>query len=99
LEELMEALRNGSVRLHELDMMLGSKEATRVRRRFLEQATGTDLSALDVDLPYDQIVGRNCENTIGAVSVPVGVAGPLPVEGSDFRRRSTSPWPQRRERW
>jgi hydroxymethylglutaryl-CoA reductase (NADPH) len=86
LEELMEALRNGSVRLHELDRRLGSNEATRVRRRFLEQATGTDLSALDVDLPYDQIVGRNCENTIGAVSVPVGVAGPLPVEGSDFKR-------------
>jgi hydroxymethylglutaryl-CoA reductase (NADPH) len=86
LEELMEALRNGSVRLHELDRRLGSNEATRVRRRFLELVTGTDLSALDVDMPYEQIVGRNCENTIGAVSVPVGVAGPLPIEGSDFRR-------------
>jgi hydroxymethylglutaryl-CoA reductase (NADPH) len=86
VEELVEALVKGSVRLHELDRRVGSNEATRVRRRFLEQVTGTDLSALGLDLPYDQIVGRNCENTIGAVSIPVGVAGPLPVEGSDFRR-------------
>ncbi|MDJ0274617.1 MAG: hydroxymethylglutaryl-CoA reductase (NADPH) [Nitrososphaerota archaeon] len=86
MEELIEALSSGSLRLHELDVKLGSKEATRVRRSFLERVTGADLSALDADLPYDQIVGRNCENTIGAVAIPVGVAGPLPVEGSDFRR-------------
>jgi len=80
--ELEDALERGEVPLHRLDEVVGSSvRATEVRRRFLERRLGKDLSALKSDLPFDQIVGRNCENTIGAVSIPVGVSGPLRVEG------------------
>ncbi|PJF19986.1 3-hydroxy-3-methylglutaryl coenzyme A reductase [Paramicrosporidium saccamoebae] len=33
---------------------------------------------------YDQILGRNCENVVGYVPVPVGVAGPIRVDGSEY---------------
>ncbi|MEM0382635.1 MAG: hydroxymethylglutaryl-CoA reductase (NADPH) [Nitrososphaerota archaeon] len=81
-----EALERGEIPLYKLDELLGSSvKATELRRRFLEKRLGKDLSALKSDLPFDQIVGRNCENTIGAVSIPVGVAGPIRVEGSYAR--------------
>jgi hydroxymethylglutaryl-CoA reductase (NADPH) len=80
--DVEEALERGELALHKLDEVLGdSVAATEARRRFLEKKSGKDLSALRSDLPFNEIVGRNCENTIGAVSLPVGVAGPLRVEG------------------
>jgi 3-hydroxy-3-methylglutaryl-coenzyme A reductase (EC 1.1.1.34) len=81
-----EALERGEIALHRLDEVLGdSVAATEARRRFLEKKTGKDLSALRSSLPFNEIVGRNCENTIGAVSLPMGVAGPLLVEGTYAR--------------
>lgn len=81
--EIEEALMRGEIALYKLDEALKSSvKATELRRKFLEKRLGKDLSALKSDLPFDQIVGRNCENTIGAVSIPVGVAGPLKVEGT-----------------
>ncbi|MEM0444437.1 MAG: hydroxymethylglutaryl-CoA reductase (NADPH) [Nitrososphaerota archaeon] len=80
--EIEEAILRGEVQLYRLDELLkSSNQATELRRKFLEKKLGKDLSALKSDLPFDKIVGRNCENTIGAVSIPVGVAGPLKVEG------------------
>lgn len=73
------------MKLHALDEIVGPQDATALRRRFLESKLGLDLSALDVDLPFEGIVGRNCENTIGGVTIPVGIAGPIPVEGEHFR--------------
>jgi hydroxymethylglutaryl-CoA reductase (NADPH) len=84
--DVEEALERGEIALYKLDELLGSSvKATEARRRFLEKRLGKDLSALKSDLPFDQIVGRNCENTIGAVSIPVGVAGPIKVEGTYAR--------------
>ncbi|MCS7117744.1 MAG: hydroxymethylglutaryl-CoA reductase (NADPH) [Thaumarchaeota archaeon] len=81
----LEDLLSGRVKLHMLDELVGAREATRLRRKYLEQQAGIELSQLDVDLPYEGVVGRNCENTIGGVTIPLGVAGPLPIEGEHFR--------------
>ncbi|CAN0456009.1 unnamed protein product, partial [Scytosiphon promiscuus] len=32
-------------------------------------------------LDYSQVFGKNCENVMGYVPMPVGVAGPLVVDG------------------
>ena len=82
-QELVNEVIEGRIQLHELDRILGdSNRATSLRREFLEKKLGIDLSPLRDDVvDYNEVVGSNCENTIGSVKVPVGIAGPLKVNG------------------
>jgi len=83
LEEIVRQLTSGSLKLHETDEATGdSNLATQARRKALEQMLGLDLSDFEDDLDYNQVVGRNCENTIGSIRVPIGIAGPIQVQGS-----------------
>ncbi len=75
-------LKNGSVKLYELEKDLPPLDAIRVRRGFIERETGTSLENLGIfSIDIERVVKRNCENMIGTVQVPVGVAGPLLVQG------------------
>jgi hydroxymethylglutaryl-CoA reductase (NADPH) len=75
-------LKNGSIKLYELEKELSPLDAIRVRRMFIEQETGTALENIGIfSLDIERVVKRNCENMIGTVQVPVGVAGPLLVDG------------------
>ena len=57
-------------------------DAVRVRREFIEQATGAKLEDIGIfSIDADRAATRNCENMIGTVQVPVGVAGPLAING------------------
>jgi hydroxymethylglutaryl-CoA reductase (NADPH) len=53
------------------------------RRKFLEKKKGMHFAAIKV-FPKDMEVAqfRNCENMIGAVQLPLGIAGPLKIKGS-----------------
>jgi hydroxymethylglutaryl-CoA reductase (NADPH) len=75
-------LKNGSLKLYELEKELQPLDAIRARREFIEKETGTTLENLGIfSLDIERVVKRNCENMIGTVQVPVGVAGPLLVQG------------------
>ncbi|RQD83301.1 MAG: hydroxymethylglutaryl-CoA reductase (NADPH) [Methanocalculus sp. MSAO_Arc2] len=75
-------LREGRLKLYALEKLLSPDEAVTVRRKFLEEETGSDLSRLgSYTIPIDFVVARNCENMVGCVQVPVGVAGPITVKG------------------
>jgi len=75
-------LKNGSLKLYELEKDLPPLDAIRVRRGFIEKETGTSLENLGIfSIDIERVVKRNCENMIGTVQVPVGVAGPLLVQG------------------
>ncbi len=81
-EGMYTKLKNGSVKLYELEKDLPPLDAIRVRRGFIEQETGTSLENLGIfSIDIERVVKRNCENMIGTVQVPVGVAGPLLVQG------------------
>ncbi|MGB9703808.1 MAG: hydroxymethylglutaryl-CoA reductase (NADPH) [Pyrobaculum sp.] len=71
------------VKLHEFEKVYGdANKAAEARRQYLEKATGARLENIGktvIDL--NTVVGRNIENVIGAVQIPVGVAGPLLVRG------------------
>ena len=71
------------VKLHEFEKIYGdANKAAEARRQYLEKATGARLENIGktvIDL--NTVVGRNIENVIGAVQIPVGVAGPLLVRG------------------
>ncbi len=83
IEKIVEMLEKGEIKLHELDKVLGnSNSAALARRLFLEKKLGISLSSISSTiLDFEELVGRNIENPIGAVQVPVGIAGPLRVLG------------------
>ena len=82
MQDYLERLRNGSLKLYSLEKELPAPEAVRVRRSFIEEQTGAHLGCVgSYTIGIEQVVKRNCENMIGTVQVPVGVAGPLAVRG------------------
>jgi hydroxymethylglutaryl-CoA reductase (NADPH) len=82
MQDYLERLKSGSLKLYALEKELSPTEAVRVRRTYIEQVTGSDLGVLgSYTIDIDAVVRKNCENMIGAVQVPVGVAGPLAVHG------------------
>jgi hydroxymethylglutaryl-CoA reductase (NADPH) len=80
-EDLAERVRAGDLRLHELEQHTDHDTAAAARRLLLEAETDADLStvgeyAFDAELAEPAI-----ENMIGTAQVPMGVVGPLPVNG------------------
>src|SRR5512137_1348041 len=75
-------LKDGSLRLYELEKELPPLDAVRIRRGFIEQETGAALKNVGIfSIDIERVVKRNCENMIGTVQVPVGVAGPIRING------------------
>jgi hydroxymethylglutaryl-CoA reductase (NADPH) len=72
-------LADGDRRLHEFDGV-DPATAAEARRAFVADETGTDLGALAGGVDPAE-AETNVENMVGATSVPVGAAGPLPVDG------------------
>ena len=82
MDEYLRRLRDGSLKLYALEKELPPGEAVSVRRRFIEQETGTSLARTgDCSIDLESVVKRNCENMIGTIQVPLGVAGPVRISG------------------
>jgi hydroxymethylglutaryl-CoA reductase (NADPH) len=82
MDRYLERLKNGTLKLHALENELPPLDAVKVRRTYLEQEKGASLAQLgSFSMNIDRVVKRNIENMIGAVQIPVGVAGPLVVKG------------------
>jgi len=79
LEEIIKKLEKGELSISKLDSFLGNSNlAALVRRLYLERKLGVNLSSIaSTILDFNDIVGRNIENPIGAVQIPLAVAGPL----------------------
>ena len=79
--ELAARVQAGELRLHELEAEAAADDATAARRAFLAEETGEPLETVGA-YGFDAAVAKpNIENMIGAVQIPMGVAGPLPVGG------------------
>jgi NADP-dependent 3-hydroxy-3-methylglutaryl-CoA reductase len=67
-------------------------EESRIRRcKFLQDKTGADLTSLTPHQLVTSDLKNNIESFIGAVELPVGVAGPLHLIGSDFEEMVFAP--------
>jgi len=61
-------------------MTIKSLKSAKKRREFLERKLGLMLKNIgNFSLDENKIRNRNCENMIGAVQVPIGIAGPLTI--------------------
>ena len=75
-------LKKGSLKLYDLEKELSPIDAIRVRREYIEQETNNQFENIGIfSIDVERVVKRNCENMIGAIQVPLGVAGPVLVNG------------------
>ena len=81
-------IESGEVKLHTLEKVMGDCErAVKVRRHFFARLMERLASSSGVaDIPYTgydykSVLGRNCEAVVGYIPLPVGVIGPIAVDG------------------
>eukprot|EP00965_Chrysotila_dentata_P244924 6206246-Pleurochrysis_carterae.AAC.6 len=93
--EVMSQLLSGQLSHHRLESELKDPErAVRVRRLFLETQAASEgrstavgqlpINRLDGQQFYTSVLGSNCENVVGFVPLPVGVVGPLLLDGQSL---------------
>ena len=80
-EELVAAVRDGELRLHELERRADADAAAAARRRLLTEETGADLETVGAYAFDAADAGSNIENALGAAQVPMGVVGPVEIDG------------------
>ncbi|XP_071733030.1 3-hydroxy-3-methylglutaryl coenzyme A reductase 1-like isoform X2 [Rutidosis leptorrhynchoides] len=85
-EEIVKCVINGSISSYSLESKLGDcSRAVMIRRLAVESKTGKLLLGLPIEgFDYESILGRCCEMPIGYVQVPVGIAGPLLLNGCEY---------------
>ncbi|GAB6880446.1 hydroxymethylglutaryl-CoA reductase (NADPH) [Halorubrum gandharaense] len=83
-EELAARVTAGEVRFHELEEHADADTATAARRLLVAEESDIDLDAVG-NYGFDAAdADPNIENMVGAVQVPLGVAGPVAVDGGAF---------------
>ncbi|KAF7450610.1 3-hydroxy-3-methylglutaryl coenzyme A reductase [Pyrenophora tritici-repentis] len=92
-EELIEMSLRGKIPGYALEKTLGDKtRAVKIRRGLVsrthatrETSTLLERSLLPYkDYNYDLVHGACCENVVGYLPLPVGVAGPILVDGQNY---------------
>lgn len=88
-ETIATLVSSGSLPLYALEKQLGdNKRAVVVRRQAiatLANAPVLNTNKLPVDgYDYDRVFGACCENVIGYMPLPVGIAGPLIIDGQSY---------------
>lgn len=85
-EDIAYAVSCGTVASHSLEANLGDCErAAAIRKRAVEMLSGRSLEGLPLGgFDYAAVLGQCCEMVIGHVQIPVGVAGPLFLDGYEY---------------
>ncbi len=82
-KDIIQKLKNGEMKLYEVDKYSSSTEqAIDIRREFIEETTNTKLNTIaNYTLDMESASKKNIENPIGTIQIPIGVAGPLRING------------------
>ncbi|KAF7359489.1 3-hydroxy-3-methylglutaryl coenzyme A reductase [Mycena sanguinolenta] len=94
-EEVVILSQAGKIAAYNLEKVLapnnelvGLERAVRVRRALISRASMTQkLEGSDVPFEsydYGKVLGACCENVVGYVPIPLGIAGPLTIDGVSF---------------
>lgn len=82
-DKIVNKLMSGEIKLHQVESYTDSvEEATQVRLLFAQKISGAESEHLSqYSINMEEALKRNIENPIGAIQIPVGIAGPLRVRG------------------
>ncbi|KAJ7958013.1 3-hydroxy-3-methylglutaryl coenzyme A reductase [Quillaja saponaria] len=85
-EEIVNSVVAGMVPSYSLEAKIGDcKRAAAIRRDALQRITGRSLQGLPLGgFDYESILGQCCEMPVGYVQIPVGIAGPLLLDGFEY---------------
>uniref|UniRef100_A0A0D9X9P4 3-hydroxy-3-methylglutaryl coenzyme A reductase n=1 Tax=Leersia perrieri TaxID=77586 RepID=A0A0D9X9P4_9ORYZ len=85
-EEIVAAVVAGKFPSYALETRLGDcRRAAGIRREALRRTTGRQIEGLPLEgFDYGAILGQCCELPVGYVQLPVGIAGPLVLDGERF---------------
>ncbi|KAI8549235.1 hypothetical protein RHMOL_Rhmol06G0010400 [Rhododendron molle] len=85
-EEIVKSVVNGTLPSYALESHLGNcHRAALIRREAVQRLTGRSLVGLPLEgFDYESILGQCCEMPVGYVQIPVGVAGPLLMNGCEY---------------
>ncbi|KAL6661788.1 hypothetical protein ACP70R_001172 [Stipagrostis hirtigluma subsp. patula] len=85
-EEIVASVVAGKIPSYVLETRLGDcRRAAGIRREAVRRITGRQIEGLPLDgFDYDSILGQCCELPVGYVQLPVGIAGPLLLDGQRF---------------
>jgi len=88
-EEVILLSQKGKIAAYALEKMLGDNErAVLIRRALISRASLTKtLEHSDIPMTnydYSRVIGACCENVIGYMPIPLGIAGPLKIDGTLF---------------
>nr|AOX15273.1 3-hydroxy-3-methylglutaryl CoA reductase 3 [Withania somnifera] len=85
-EEIIKSVVQGTIPSYSLESKLGDcKRAASIRKEAVQRLTGKSLEGLPLEgFNYESILGQCCEMPIGYVQIPVGVAGPLLLNGREY---------------
>ncbi|KAI4388525.1 hypothetical protein MLD38_000845 [Melastoma candidum] len=85
-EAIVESVVDGTVPSYSLESRLGDCDrAAMIRRAAVERMAGRSLAGLPLGgFDYGSIFGQCCEMPVGYVQLPVGVAGPILVDGKEY---------------
>ncbi|ADI74224.1 3-hydroxy-3-methylglutaryl Coenzyme A reductase [Methanohalobium evestigatum Z-7303] len=81
-DELFEKIKSGEVSLRKIEKYTDANTAVKLRRQAVEEMS--DISFKNIqnhNIDAEEVARKNIENMIGAVQIPLGVAGPLKVNG------------------
>ncbi|KAE9456812.1 hypothetical protein C3L33_11292, partial [Rhododendron williamsianum] len=85
-DEIVKSVVNGTVPSYALESQLGDcHRAALIRREAVQRLTGRSLVGLPLEgFDYESILGQCCEMPVGYVQIPVGIAGPLLMNGCEY---------------
>ncbi|KAK7300343.1 hypothetical protein RJT34_11186 [Clitoria ternatea] len=85
-EDVVKSVVEGTTPSYALESRLGDcRRAAAIRREALQRVTGRSLEGMPLDgFDYESILGQCCEMPVGYVQIPVGVAGPLLLDGFEY---------------
>lgn len=85
-EGIIKSVVDGTTPSYSLETKLGDcRRAAAIRREALQRMTGMSLLGLPLEgFDYESILGQCCEMPVGYVQIPVGIAGPLLLDGREY---------------
>ncbi len=84
-EEIINKLLNNELKLYQIDKYTETAtDALDIRREFIEKYSDNELNQIaNYTLDMEMAMAKNIENPIGTIQVPIGVAGPLKINGEN----------------